>query len=90
MNAHMEISGYAQTKNPDDGAVGALDHELDQLEQRLDSLSATLAPVRSQYALTNAVLSEPRPEPATALRGRIDRLRNIRATLEQITSEIDL
>lgn len=88
----MLDSGYAQnvTSVPD-GALDALDHEIDQLAQRIDTLAARIGPVRSMYATAVAdSRSEPRPEPGTALRGRIERLRDLRAMLEQITSEIDL
>jgi hypothetical protein len=83
------MEGFSYQHPERSGALEELDDLLDQLEKHLSVLEERLSPVVSQHA-TNARLMEPAPEPATALRGRNQRLRNSLGRLGQLTSEVDL
>jgi hypothetical protein len=78
----------ATDKGP--GALEELDRELERLEKSLAGLSVKVGPIRNRYANENAKLSEPRPEPSTELRGRVERLRDLVANLDSIQRDIDL
>ena len=72
------------------GSVEVLDDHLTSLEDVCERLEHRLAPVRSQYATAEALLSEPRAEPANAIRGRIERLSSNVSRLNRLVEEIDL
>lgn len=80
--------GYAKsTEHP--GALDDLDRHLEEVDTAFSDLERKLGPVRSQYA-TEKMLSEPRPEPGTALRGRIEQVRLLHERIRILTNEIDL
>lgn len=72
------------------GAIEELDRELERFDNSLERLTRIADPVTNRYAGVEKVLSEPQPEPATALRGRTQRLRDQLARLDRIMNEIDL
>ena len=79
-----------QTTAVRQGPLDEIDHELERFDVQLERLTKILSPVINQYANEKVAMSEPRPEPATALRGRTDRLRDRLNRLDLIMSEIDL
>lgn len=85
----MSTMSYEAAK-AETGAMAEFDRELDKLEQSLDVLTNVLQPVTNQYDSMNVSPSEPRPEPATLLHGRIERLHNLTTRLNIITDEVRL
>jgi len=72
------------------GALGEIDRELERLAGEIDRCGHILAPIRNQYDGPEKVMSAPRAEPATQLRGRTERLRDLTNTLSALLSEVDL
>lgn len=72
------------------GPIEDIDAIIERLDAQLDKLTQILMPVMNQYAMGEKTLSEPRPEPATPFRGRIERLRDRQNRFDTIMSEIDL
>lgn len=70
------------------GAIDELDNELERLDKSLTALAARLAPITTDRP--EAELASPRPEPATELRARVERLRNQVTRLDRIRDDIDL
>lgn len=71
------------------GTVEALDRQLERFDVTLEHLRKVPSPALSMYA-TVEHLSDPQPEPASQLRGRVARLSERLDQLDRIMTEIDL
>lgn len=86
----QETARYSEDASPRLGPIDELDREIERFDASLDRLTKILSPIMNQYSTANATLSEPRPEPATAFRGRLERLSDRLNRLATIMDEIDL
>lgn len=72
------------------GVLEEFDGELTRLEKGLESLSVKLEPISTGHDFENKESDIARPEAATELRGRLERLRNLITQFETIQDQIDL
>lgn len=78
-------------KAVDSGAVAQFDAELNRLEEEVNVLEMALEPVLNRYDDEKiAVADAPRPEPTTALHGRIERLGYLSNRISNITRRTQL
>lgn len=88
---------YEQTQNMEEtgadkapGALQLLDEGLERLALAVDAIAKVVGPVSNQYAALKVQESQPRPEPATQLHGRAERLADLVNQLGLITNDIAL
>lgn len=86
-----QVAGAVAIRGEGDmvGALEELDATIEMFDQTIGELERRIAPVLSQYA-TAETLSHPTPEPASQLRGRVERLQHMRGALAQLIARIDL
>lgn len=91
-SGHMQIptTGGMIDTEPQPSALDDFSYEIDVLEKDIAALADLLLPVLTQYADDSAQTNVPRPEPSSHLRGRIERLRDVRGQLSVLIGRIDL
>lgn len=90
MSEHSYAVDNEKAQSGNLGALALLDEEIERLDKALSVLSERLNPVTTQYDSVSDRENVPHPEPATQLRGRIERLSATTSRLVAMTKGIDL
>jgi predicted ATPase with chaperone activity len=80
----------ASAKSPKATVLSDFDTELERFEKIVMGFADRLDSVLNQYARQEVSEQIPRPEASSAIRGRIERLRDVAAKFDRLLADIDL
>ncbi len=90
MYEQNEYAGEEAKADSLPGSLQMLDEGLERLAKAIDAIAARVGPLSNQYAGAKLMSDQPRPEPATQLHGRAERLADLVNQLGLITNDIQL